>query len=108
MVPRRTPPAGFGEASLFDLSGWLLSTAKIIDFIDGGVLVAELPADKAETVPDGRPLRFQLALGVDEVRGMAEVVGVEARALRLRLLEIDNEGGLPRLLAFLHGWLLGG
>jgi hypothetical protein len=88
------------EGSLFDLSGWLLTVVTIEEIVAGGLLVAKAPAANVGNAPPGRQVRFQLGLASGEVRGLAEVIrtDVDRHELVLRLLEIENEGGLPRLL----------
>jgi hypothetical protein len=95
------------ELVLFDLSGWVVATVRVEGMAEGGLFVVAVAAEAAASVPEGRSLRFQCALSSGDVRGMAEVVDSDAEKgqLRLRLLEIENEGGLPRLLAAVHAWL---
>jgi hypothetical protein len=91
------------EASLFDLSGWLLSVATIGELSDGGLLVARLPAENIGGAPAGRQVRFQIGFPDGVVRGLAEIIRVDPdrQEVALRLLEIDNTDGLPRLLEHL-------
>ncbi len=93
-----------GEITLFDLSGWLLATATIAGLAPGGLIGLTLPEEKTAGLPIGRQVRFQCTLSTGEIRGLAEVGQVEAAQLRLRLLQIDNDEGLPRLLDAVHGW----
>jgi hypothetical protein len=72
---------------------------------DGGLLRVRVPDDKAQGVPAGRPVRFQLSLDEGEVRALAEIVRAEKSELLLRLTQIENDEGLPRLLAYLHAHL---
>lgn len=71
----------------------------------GGLLRVHVPEDKAQGVPAGRPVRFQLSLDEGEVRALAEIVRAERTELLLRLTQIENDEGLPRLLAYLHARL---
>jgi hypothetical protein len=94
------------ELALFDLSGWLLASGSIAGVAAGGHLRAEVPDDKRAGLPVGRQVRFQCALAQGEVQGLAEIVELDGgAALGLRLLQIDNADGLPRLLDAMHGWM---
>ncbi len=94
------------ELQLFDLSGWLLASAAIGGVAHGGLLRARIAGEKRAGLPVGRQVRFQCALPQGEVQGLAEVVDVGAGDdLGLRLLQIDNADGLPRLLEAMHAWM---
>jgi hypothetical protein len=100
------PPSSAPELALFDLSGWLLASGSIAGVAAGGLLRAAIADDKRPGLPVGRQVRFQCALTQGEVHGLAEVLEIDGGAtLGLRLLQIDNADGLPRLLDAMHGWI---
>jgi hypothetical protein len=101
--------AGVSEISLFDEDQHPLARASVMDLSMAGVLVAFLPETVTASLPIGQKVRFSFVLPTGEVSGSAEVVrrDMDADELALHLTAVDNERGLPNLLAFLHSVFCG-
>ena len=100
---------GVSEISLLTTKGDVIAQASIEDMSEGGLLVGFLPPAVEAAIAIGDKLRFRFVVPTGEVCGSATVVrvNVPAREIALKLVNIDNEGGLGNLLGFLHSWFCG-
>jgi hypothetical protein len=93
-----------GKVALTTLARHPLASGTIGNLSDGGVLIVNVSG--GDTLAVGQRLRFELDVPDGEVEGSVEVARIETapdgRRVGLRMLTITNDGGLHRLLAFLH------
>jgi hypothetical protein len=110
MEKRRAPRVGWtGEIVLSTLASQPVARGTIGNLSDGGILVVQVRDQDPLTL--GQRLRFEFSVPDGEIQGSVEVArleqGAEGREVGLRMLTITNDGGLHRLLGFLHRWLSG-
>jgi hypothetical protein len=106
---RQARLAGVSEISLLSSESQLITRASIVNLSEGGILVGYVDADVLAAMAPQQQMRFEFSIPSGKVEGSAEVTRVVAAEseVALRLVSIDNQGGLANLLTFLHSWLCG-
>ena len=94
---------GVGEITVIPVEGGHIAPGRVKDLSEGGVLISAM----AFVATVGQGLRYELVVPTGKVRGIAEVVRVDSGRgeLAVRILTVDNDAGVPALLAVLRGAL---
>src|SRR4051812_20989629 len=89
---------GVSEVTLTDDAGTPVARASIADLSQGGLLVTYISPDELARLSVGQQVGFHFRVPTGEVAGAAEIVRKGDADIGLRIVSVDNPGGVSHLM----------